>query len=274
MLPFKNPPPNSTFRLKKKKKRRAKVPKSGGFDHGEESNASDKHLLATMTKEPFQPVRLYYSAPNISAVKAKLRSLKCMSEVPDQNCWEWILEAEAASLRFGVGGYDDVPPARRPIVIGRIRLPSSREMTLQTNSIDRAIEGARFFGPRLGPKVEALRVRVVNRFFAAEEGTPKDLVTMLDRDVTVIDPRLVEAELQNVRSLQELEEYYEERSRSENDVPMVEDFPLCPEEESPDFQHLATTLKLRFARSFEHWQGNTHLTLAAIIRRTVEGQLS
>ncbi|MCA9564004.1 MAG: hypothetical protein KC561_10970 [Myxococcales bacterium] len=197
-----------------------------------------------------------------------------MSEVPDQNCWEWTFEAEAASLRFGVGGYDDVPLARRPIVIGRIRFPSSREMTLQTNSIDRAIEGARFLGPRLGPKVEALRLRVVNRFFAAEEGTPDEFVTMLDRDVTVIDPRLIEAELQNLRTRRELEEYYEERARSESDVPMVEDFPLYLEEETPDFQHLATTLQFRFVRSFEHWQGNTHLTLAAIIRRTVEGQLS
>ncbi|MCA9780340.1 MAG: hypothetical protein KC800_26625 [Candidatus Eremiobacteraeota bacterium] len=227
-----------------------------------------------MTQEPFQPVRIYYSVANISAVKAKLRSLKCMSEVPDQNCWEWTFEAEAASLRFGVGGYDDVPLARRPIVIGRIRFPSSREMTLQTNSIDRAIEGARFLGPRLGPKVEALRLRVVNRFFAAEEGTPDEFVTMLDRDVTVIDPRLIEAELQNLRTRRELEEYYEERARSESDVPMVEDFPLYLEEETPDFQHLATTLQFRFVRSFEHWQGNTHLTLAAIIRRTVEGQLS
>jgi hypothetical protein len=52
--------------------------------------------------------------------------------------------------------------------------------------------------------------------------------------------------------------------------PMVEDFPLAPEEETPDFEHLATTLRLRFARAFEHWRGNTHLTLAAIILRSVE----
>ena len=49
---------------------------------------------------------------------------------------------------------------------------------------------------------------------------------------------------------------------------MVEDFPLAPEEETPDFQHLANTLQLRFVRAFEHWRGNTHLTLTAIIVRT------
>ena len=36
---------------------------------------------------------------------------------------------------------------------------------------------------------------------------------------------------------------------------MVEDFPLAPEEETPDFQHLANTLKFRFIRAVEHWRG-------------------
>jgi hypothetical protein len=51
---------------------------------------------------------------------------------------------------------------------------------------------------------------------------------------------------------------------------MVEDFPLAPEEETPEFQHLATGLQFRFVRAVEHWRGNTHLTLTAIIVRTVE----
>jgi hypothetical protein len=62
----------------------------------------------------------------------------------------------------------------------------------------------------------------------------------------------------------------EQRLASKQDVPMVEDFPLAPEEETADFQHLATALRLRFARAVEHWRGNTHLTLAAIILRMVE----
>ncbi len=235
---------------------------------------SQKRLLATMTKEPFQPVRLYYAIPKISFVTTKFRSLRCMAEVSKEKGWEWTFEAEAASLKFIAGGYSDVPVDRRPIVLGRIRFPNSREMTLQTNSIDRAITGARFFAPLLGPRVVALRGRVVNRFFSADEGTPEEIMTMLDRDVTVIDPRTVEVNSQNVRSPQDRERLLEELSLPENDVPMVEDFPLHPEEETPDFQHLATTLQFRCVRAFEHWQGNTNLTLAAIIRRTVEGQLS
>jgi hypothetical protein len=58
--------------------------------------------------------------------------------------------------------------------------------------------------------------------------------------------------------------------KSKKDVPTVEDFPLAPEEETPDFRDLATTLRFRFVRAVEHWKGNTHLTLTAIIVRTLE----
>jgi hypothetical protein len=235
-------------------------------------------LLATMTNEPFQPVRLYYSIPDRSFVTGRLQALECMVEVPPERCWQWLFDSEAASLRFAAGGFDDVPKEKRPIVLGRIRFPKLDGMTLQTNSIERAIAGATFFAPRLGHEVVVMRVRVVNRCFAADEGPPDKLMATLDQDVTVIDPREAEAairrEFQGVRTRQDAEraavEFLETRTRSEEDVPMVEDFPLDPEEETPDFRNLATTLQLRFVRAVEHWRGNTHLTLAAIIRRTVD----
>lgn len=130
-------------------------------------------------------------------------------------------------------------------------------MTLETNSFERAIEGARFFGPRLGPEVTALRCRVVNRCFAADEGPPDTLMATLDHGVVVIDPRIGEAVaeriLAGVRSMEDLERAaassLAQRLASKQDVPMVEDFPLASGEETPDFQHLATTLRLRFARA-------------------------
>jgi len=233
-------------------------------------------LLATMTNEPFQPVRLYYTVPDESHVVRTLKKLECMVEAPHERCWQWLFHAEAARLRFAAGGYDDVPKEKRPIVLGRIRFPKQSGMTLETNSIERAIAGARFFASRLGADVVAMRCRVVNRCFAADEGQPHELMATLDQDVTVIDPREAEAtlrrELEGVRPGQDAErtaaEFLERRIKSKEDVPMVEDFPLAPEEETPDFQHLANTLKLRFIRAVEHWRGNTHLTLTAIIVRT------
>jgi hypothetical protein len=236
-----------------------------------------RQLLATMTGEPFQPVRLYYSIPDRLFVIKKLKSLKCMVEVPQEQCWQWLFDAESKSLRFP-GGYNDVPKEKRPIILGRIIFRNNGGMMLQTNSISRAIEGAKFFGPRFGPKVVALRVRVVNRCFAGDEGGMSVLMKTLDHDVTVIDPREAEEEFKRdfsgVKTVQDYErvaaEVMERKIKSRKDVPMVEDFPLAPEEETAEFRDLNIALQLRGIRALEHWNGNTHLTLAAIIVRMVE----
>lgn len=57
---------------------------------------------------------------------------------------------------------------------------------------------------------------------------------------------------------------------SKKDVPLVEDFTLAPEEETPGFGDLATALGFRFVRAVEHWKGNIELTLSQIVVRTVE----
>jgi len=215
-------------------------------------------LLATMTGEPFQPVRLYYSIPDRLFVVKRLRAMKCTREVPPERCWQWLFQGKAAALRFP-GGYDAVPKEKRPIVLGRIRFPKSNCMTLETNSITRAIEGARFFAPRLGSEVIAMRCRLVNRCFAADEGKLGELMQALDRDVTVVDPREAEAaltrEFTGVRTPRDPEraaaEYVEHVLKSKENVPLVEDFPLVPEEETPEFRELAVTLQLRGVRALQ-----------------------
>jgi hypothetical protein len=236
-----------------------------------------RQLLATMTGEPFQPVRLYYSIPDRSFVIKKLQTLKCMVEVPHEQCWQWLFDAESKSLLFP-GGYNDVPKEKRPIVLGRISFRNNGGMMLQTNSLSRAIEGAKFFGHRFGPKVVAIRVRLVNRCFAGDEGDMSVLMKTLDKDVAVIDPREAEEEFKrDFEGVRTVEDYnraakvnVERKLKNREDVPMVEDFPLAPEEETPDFRDLTITLRLRGIRALEHWNGNTHLTLAAIIVRMVE----
>ena len=74
------------------------------------TNAKNQRvLLATMTREPFQPVRLYYRIPGRSFVISKLRHLECMVEEPTERCWQWLFHGEAASLKFGGTGYDAAP---------------------------------------------------------------------------------------------------------------------------------------------------------------------
>ncbi len=56
------------------------------------------------------------------------------------------------------------------------------------------------------------------------------------------------------------------------DVPLIEDIPLHADDETPDFRDLKFTLELRTIHAFEHWRGNTHLTLGDIIQRAVVGK--
>jgi hypothetical protein len=46
----------------------------------------DRRLLMTLTNEPFQPVRLYYSIPDRDSVSGRLRTLECLVEAPDEQC--------------------------------------------------------------------------------------------------------------------------------------------------------------------------------------------
>ena len=229
-------------------------------------------LLATTTNEPFQPVRLYYAVPDANALMANLQGLACMNVDPTRNCLEWLFDHEAASLRFP-GTLEDVPAAMRPIVLGRLRFPRRTAMTLQTNSISRAIEGARFFGARLGPLAVALRVRVVNRCFAASEGDLTELAMMLDQDVVVVDPRegemVLERAFKSLKSREGMLQFFKESQIGE-DVPLVEDLQLNPEEETPAFDTLATTLNFRAIRAREHWKGHTDVTLGSLIRKATE----
>ena len=66
--------------------------------------SENRCLLATMTKEPFQPVRLYYSIPDRSFVTERLRGLKCVVEVPHERCCQWLFHVRTVEdgMRRGV----------------------------------------------------------------------------------------------------------------------------------------------------------------------------
>jgi hypothetical protein len=132
--------------------------------------------------------------------------------------------------------------------------------------------------PYLGPESTTIRCRLVNRLFAAGEGRLEELAKILDQNVGVIDPRPPEEafgrELKGARTMEDVERVAAKslgrRLQSKEDIPLVEDFPLAPEEETPDFKDLMITLQLRLVRAMEHWRGDTDLTLAALIVRMVK----
>jgi hypothetical protein len=239
----------------------------------------DRVLLATVTGEPFQPVRLYYTIPGKPFVTRILSQLRCMGEDREGGRWVWLYTAEAKPLTFS-RPYAELPAEVHPVVIGAFRFPKKRGMTLEVRSFDRAIAAAKFFGSIFGPRVVARRARVLNRWFDAKElvGGPEQLDRHLDQNVTEIDPRVTEEKMEQhlagAKTQEEkrraLEQYYEDKRLERRDVPLVEDFPLAPEEETPDFMDLAMTLRLRSLRAYEHWNGNTKLILQDIIYRLAE----
>ena len=238
---------------------------------------NDRILLATVTGEPFQLARLYWSIPTSAAVTRVFTKLRCMDEDEEARCWAWLYEGEVAALTFGKPR-SAVPPGVHPILIGRFRLPQQDRLVLEVRSFERAIEAAKFFAPLFGPTVVLERARVINRWFDAQEAREglDGLDRLLDQSVAVIDPKKSEEAfrraMEGARTQEEKIRAFERYSQEcrQQDVPLVEDFPLASEEETPEFRHLTMTLRLRALRAFEHWNGHTQLTLADVIHRLVE----
>jgi hypothetical protein len=242
-------------------------------------------LVTTTTGEPMQPVRLYYAltAARRPAVVRILDSLRCVGRAPRGPRWGWWHRNEAARLDFSVFAVN-ARPSPDPVVLATIDLPTAGGMEITVRSYHRAVLAARFFGRRLGDRASLIRLRVLNRLLSAEDLTagPDAVDDLLDHDVTVVDPRVAAARWgealarlgpRGVQSMADLEALAGDlAARAAPDVPMVEDFPLCPEEESPDFAALKLTLDLRFLRAMEHSRGRTEVTLRSLILDAVAHQ--
>jgi hypothetical protein len=237
---------------------------------------NERILLVTHTGEPFQPVRLYWSMPTRAVVTRVFSRLRCVVEEPGARSWLWLYQDEAAAMTLP-RPYTELPRELHPIHVGRFRMPQKDRLVMELRSFDRAIEAAKLFAPLFGPNVVLRRARVINRWFEGHETAAglDVLDRLLDQNVVVRDPReaeeAFERALAGARTQEEkmraIERYSMERRKK--DVPLVEDFPLCPEEETPDFRDLTVTLRLRQLRASEHWNGNP-ITLAEYIHRMVE----
>jgi hypothetical protein len=73
----------------------------------------DRVLLTTVTGEPFQPVRLYYTTPGKPFVTRILSQLRCMDEDREGGRWVWLYTAEAKPLTFG-RPYAELPAEVHP----------------------------------------------------------------------------------------------------------------------------------------------------------------
>lgn len=247
----------------------------------------EKTLLVTSTNEPYQPVRLTYAIPNRALARKGLRKLRCISEdARDTTLTIWLTD-EAREMLGAPQPQFELLGQR--VILGTFRFPGAKVMTLQVRSHERAKGIARLVRGVLGGDAPLVRARIVNRLFAAEEqtGELRELDRWLDRDVVKIEPKEDEVEIAEAKraiegredKLQALEEFYaaKRHTRPRTDIPLVEDFPLWPEEETADLHDLRMFLDFRFTRALRRWKGED-VTLREVIEESVhdayaQGQL-
>src|SRR5574339_347635 len=66
----------------------------------ETKEMADQSLLATMTGEHFQPVRLHYKVMNRPGLLRAFEKLRCLDYDSTRKRWVWLYAHEAKRLRF------------------------------------------------------------------------------------------------------------------------------------------------------------------------------
>ena len=83
----------------------------------ETTEMADQPLLATMTGEHFQPVRLHYKVLNRMRLLRAFEKLRCLDYDAPRKRRVWLYAHESKRLRFQ-RSYAQFPKELHPIVIG------------------------------------------------------------------------------------------------------------------------------------------------------------
>jgi hypothetical protein len=233
---------------------------------------ADQPLLATMTGEHFQPVRLHYRVLNRPGLLRAFEKLRCLDYDSTRKRWVWLYGHEAKRLRFQKS-YAEFPKELHPIVIGSFFLRTKETLLLDLRSCERALLAIPFFDthlPRRLIKVE--EAEIVNRLFPATEANLKLTPDALfDAQIgTGIDPEaLVQRLAEKTAHTEDRDEKYQIvledlKSRAKEPLPEIERFPVPYAEDGIAGFQLALRLRQIVAR--QHWQGNFAYTLGDAIR--------
>jgi len=233
---------------------------------------ADQSLLATMTGEHFQPVRLHYKVLNRPGLLRAFEKLRCLDYDSTRRRRVWLYAHKAKKLRFQKS-YARFPKELHPIVIGAFFLRTKEALLLDLRSCERAILAIPFFDTHLPRRlVELEDAEVVNRLFPATEANLKLTPDALfDPQVsTGIDPEaLVRRLAEKTADVQDPEEKIEImledlESRAKEALPEIERFPVHYAEDGLD--GFAMALRLRQIVAMQHWLGNAGYTLGDAIR--------
>ena len=233
---------------------------------------ADQPLLATMTGEHFQPVRLHYRVLNRTGLLRAFEKLRCLDYDPTRKRWVWLYAHEAKRLRLP-RSYAQFPKELHPIVIGAFFLRSTETLLLDLRSCERAMVAIPFFDTHLPRRlIELEDAEVVNRLFPAtkenQKLTPDALFdarigTGLDTDALV--QRLAEKTAHARDPGEKIDIALADlQARAREPLPEVERFPVHYAEDGIGGFELA--LRLRQMVAMQHWLGNAEYTLGDAIQ--------
>jgi len=145
-------------------------------------------IMATLTGEYTQPVRLCYKVYDKQAIHSKIfKNMKCMSYDSPNNRWVWLFDHEAKNLSFEKT-YKELPKHLHPIVIGSFFSDKDDEMYLDLRSPERAEHAIVFFDRYIPRNIaEVTDAIILNRIIKQKE---MELLNNFDnffKDVTIVD---------------------------------------------------------------------------------------
>jgi hypothetical protein len=232
---------------------------------------ADDPILATLTGEYFQPVRLHYRVFDRQGLLAIFKNLRCVDHDPTRQRWVWLYDDEAKGLRFKQS-YPQIPKHLHPLVIGSFFLRTKDELLLDLRSCERATLAIEFFDKHLPRRVvRVTEADVVNKLFSAAanpELTPDKIFDQ--QGSTVCDP---EAAVQRIREVTAQARDPQEKARiasaylasqAKQPLPEIERFPVHYYEDG--IQGFATALRMRQIIALQHWLGNAEYTMFDVIQ--------
>ena len=226
---------------------------------------SEKKLLATMTGEIYQPIRVYYSLFDKEVVIKSFSKLRCMDFDRDGNRWVWLYSGEAKKLKF-TKSYSSLSKQikKNPIIIGSFFIRKNNEMFLDLRSFERATKAIIFFDKYIKRSAaKVTHVAVVNKVFDSSTVLHKTLDIFFDSDKVV--ERIPDDMINEVKELQlqgkSLDDFFEKLNKPN---PEIEKFPIHFYEEG--IQGLEFSLVSRQTEAVEHWKGNKDYNIFNFIK--------
>jgi len=236
---------------------------------------SDQPILATITGEYFQPVRLHYRVFDHENLVQAIERLRCVARDPTQQRWVWLYDYEAKNLQFK-HSYAQIPKELHPLVLGSFFLRAKDTLLLDLRSFERASLAIPFFDTYL-PRaiVKVTEAEVVNKLFSAVESPKLTPDSIFDRQVS--SPTVAEGEMQRVATVIAQAADFQEKlavaleqveAKVQQPLPEVERFPIHYYEDG--IIGFTAALTIRHVIAMRHWLGDSKFSMLDAIRSVVK----